>query len=191
MDLKELLEEKDMSVMDCSKVSGVPYSTLMDLVKKKTRLEKSSGETLYKLAKVLNVSMEELIEEEILAKERADFENFKSNMCHQVKSKGDLDFIVDTLQNDEVSKYWRLKWYKEAYYTLAMVDYLSRINDLPICTNYNDIRETSLKEPVYPRDIIVLEKFEVDSEACKKAYEEAIPEFKRFNIIEGDIRDVC
>lgn len=191
MNIKDLLDKKEMSVMECSKVSGIPYSTLTDLVKGKTRIEKCSGETLYKLSKVFGVSMEELIESEMESDNRADFENFKSTMCHNVKSKGDLDFIIDTLQSDDVNKYWRLKWYKEAYYTLAMLDYLSRMNDIPICDNYSDIRKTSLEEPLYSRDVMLLEKLEVDKDACKKAYDEAIPEFKRFNIIEGEIRDVC
>ena len=191
MELKELLEKKGLSIMDCCKMSGIAYSTLMDLVKGKTRIEKSSAEVVYKLAKVLGVSMEELVEDEVLKCYRGDFENFKSNMCHEVKYKGDIEFIIETLEQDDISRYWRMKWYEEAYYTLAMVDYLSRINDIPMCSDYNDIRKTKLEEPVYPRGVRILEKFGVDINACKNAHKEAIPEFKRFNIIEGDIRDVC
>jgi hypothetical protein len=35
-----------------------------------------------------------------------------------------------------------------------MLDYLSRENDLPICVEYNDIRATTLKKPIYPASII-------------------------------------
>lgn len=191
MNLEELLDKKDMTVTQCSKSSGVAYSTLMDLVKGKTRIEKSSAEVVYKLAKTLGVKMEELVEDEVLRNSRGDFEIFKSNMCHDVKYKGDIEFIIETLEKDEVNMYWRMKWYKEAYYTLAMIDYLSRINDIPICNNYDDIRATKLEEPVYPRDVITLKKLKVDENAYENALREAIPEFKRFNIIEGEIRDVC
>lgn len=61
MKLEYVLEQKKMSVRRCAMDSQIPYSTLMDLVKGKTSIEKSSVETVYKLAKTLNVSMEELI----------------------------------------------------------------------------------------------------------------------------------
>ena len=69
--------------------------------------------------------------------------------CYEIKEKGDLDFIIETLQSDEVGKYWTQKWYPEAYYLLSAIDYLCRVNDLPICTNYEEIRGTSLKKTIY------------------------------------------
>ena len=31
---------------------------------------------------------------------KMDFDLFKSNVCHYVKDKGDVDFIIDTLSKD-------------------------------------------------------------------------------------------
>lgn len=42
--------------------AGIPHATLNDICTGKTRLEKCSAETVYKLAKVLGVSMEQLTE---------------------------------------------------------------------------------------------------------------------------------
>ena len=81
-----------------------------------------------------------------------DFEAFKSNVCHQVKTLGALDFILNTLQNDSIRCYWDNLCYREAFYLLAMLDYLSSINDIPMCTRYDDIRDYSLQKPVYPKD---------------------------------------
>lgn len=62
MKLEELLYKRNISALRCSQESQVPYSTLSDILKGKTPIEKTSSDTLYKLSKALNVSMEELIE---------------------------------------------------------------------------------------------------------------------------------
>ena len=42
--------------------AGIPHATLNDICSGKTKLEKCSAETVYKLAKALDVSMEMLTE---------------------------------------------------------------------------------------------------------------------------------
>lgn len=188
--LERLLAQKELSVYQCAKQSGIPYTTLLELVKGKTRIEKCSAETVYKLAKTLEVSMEELLEKAGGLEKRVAFETFKSNICHIVKMKGDIEFIIDTLEEDDVCRYWERKWYPEAYYVLAMVDYLSRLNNLPLCQKYNDIRNTSLKEPIFPRDISLAARIDDTLDIRAQAIKESIPEFIRFNIVEKGIRDV-
>lgn len=122
---------------------------------------------------------------------RSIFEAFKSNVCHMVKDKGDLDFIIDTLTADEIRTYWKKQWYRESFYLLAMVDYLSRENELPLCREYDDIRGCTLPEPLYPRDIILAARLDASLDLREQSMKEAIPEFKRFNIIESDVRNVC
>ncbi len=72
MPLKEMLENRSMSIYKLSKETGIPYATLHDVVNHGAHLEKSSAETIYKIAKVLGVTMEELLEP-IMA-ERHEFE---------------------------------------------------------------------------------------------------------------------
>ncbi len=50
--------------------SGVPHATLNDIFSGKTKLEKCSAETVYKLSKALGVSMELLTESGIRQAER-------------------------------------------------------------------------------------------------------------------------
>ena len=50
--------------------SGIPHATLNDICSGKTKLEKCSAETVYKLAKTLGVSMEFLTESGIREAER-------------------------------------------------------------------------------------------------------------------------
>ena len=122
---------------------------------------------------------------------RSSFEIFKSNVCHLVKDKGDIDFIVDILRRNEIRMYWNRKWYPESFYLLAMVDYLCRENDLPVCQDYDDIRKHKLAEPVYPRDIMVAAKLNPALDQRKSSRDNAIPEFLKYNIVEGEVRNVC
>ncbi len=62
MELVAILKKKNISVYRCSKESNVPYTTLLDIVKGKTKIEKCTAETVYRLAKTLDVAMEELLE---------------------------------------------------------------------------------------------------------------------------------
>ena len=59
--MNEILNQKGMTKYRLSKISGVPYTTVNDICSGKTRPEKCSAETLYKIAGALKMSMEELI----------------------------------------------------------------------------------------------------------------------------------
>lgn len=122
--------------------------------------------------------------------DRNHFEIFKSGICHLVKDKGDMDFIIDVLRENEIRMYWDRKWYPESFYLLAMLDYLCRKNGLPICKDYDDIRKYRLVEPIYPRDIMVVAKLNPALDEREASVGNAIPEFLRFNIVEGDVRNV-
>ena len=60
MILKDLMNRQNMTKYRLAKKAGIPHATLSDICSGKTRLEKCSAETVYKLAKVLGVSMEML-----------------------------------------------------------------------------------------------------------------------------------
>ena len=194
MYLNDLLTEKKMSKYRLAKESGVPQTTIVDICSRKARIEKCSADTIYRIAKALNVSMESLIEREMEDYEeklkRSSFEIYKSNVCHYVKVKGDIDFIIETLSTDKIRTLYDRKWYPEAFYLLAMVDYLSKENDVPICTNYNDIRSECLQQTIYPASVILADSVMKSDKARKEALRDAIPEFLNYNIVESEIRNV-
>ena len=64
--------------------------------------------------------MEDLIEP--CFDKRSDFELFKSNTCHRLKELGDIDFVIELLEEDSIRKYYNKKWYPESLYLLAMHD---------------------------------------------------------------------
>lgn len=194
MYLNDLLIEKKMSKYRLARESGIPQTTIVDICSRKARIEKCSADTIYKIAKALNVSMESLIESEMnidtALPKRVAFDVFKSNVCHFVKDKGDIDFIIDTLSSDEVRNLYNRKWYAESFYLLAMVDYLSRENDVPICTNYNDIRSQRLQSTLYPASAVLSDTVLNTDKYRKKCMDNAIPEFLHFNIVESEVRNV-
>lgn len=62
MMIENLLASRGMTKYRLAVQAGIPHATLNDICSGKTRLEKCSAETVYKLAKALNVSMELLTE---------------------------------------------------------------------------------------------------------------------------------
>lgn len=62
MSINEIIVQSGMTKYRIAKLSGIPHATLNDLCTGKTRIEKCSGETLYRLSKALQVSIELLLE---------------------------------------------------------------------------------------------------------------------------------
>ena len=188
MNINELLLQKTITKYKLSKISGVPFTTISEITTGKTKIKNCTGDTLYRLAKALDVTIEDLLAESM--EYRQSFETYKSNICHLVKDMGDIDFIIDTLETNKIRKLYQKKWYPESLYLLAMVDYLSRENDLPRCSEYSDIRAARLSEPIYPSSVIAMSVFSHSDQPKEDSYAQAIPEFKRFNIVECEVRNV-
>lgn len=186
--INDILKQRKITKYRLSKDSGVPYTTINDICNGKAQLEKCSAETIYKIARILEVPMETLIEP-YLAK-RSDFELYKSNVCHHVKALGDVEFIIETLENNEIRALYQRQWYRECFYLLGMLDYISRENNVPICTDYDDLRSCKLSEPIFPASILAASAVANDQSIKEQAYRDCIPEFKRFNIIENEVRNV-
>ena len=188
MQLNARMARQNLSIYRLAKTSGVPYATLNDICNGKAKLEKCSAETVYRLARALNVSMEVLLAPYLT--KRSSFELFKSSVCHRLKELGDIDFILDTLQRDEIRAYYQRKWYPESLYLLAMLDYISRLNNVPLCKEYDDLRSAKLDHTIYPTSVLAMCAVMEDTQAKEKARREAIPEFLKYNIIENEVRNV-
>lgn len=184
----DLLKEKQITIYQLSKKSNIPYMTLNDICNGKVRLEKCKAETVFKIAQVLEVSMEELLRPYMY--ERTSFENFKSNVCHQLKNLGDVNFIISVLETNNIEFYFEQQWYPESFYLLGMLDYISRINMIPLCADYNHLRSLRLEKTLYPESLRALSIATNDEKVLLDAERNAIPEFKRFNIVENEVRNV-
>lgn len=187
MIVNKLIEQKKISRYQLSKNSGIPYTTICDICNGKAKLSKCSAETVYKLSKEFDVSMETLLEPYLT---RCDFELFKSNVCHKVKELGDVGFIIETLESNDIRNYYEKEWYPESLYLLAMLDYISRMNDVPLCSDYDDLRCVRLSEIIYPASILAVAAATKNDKIKEQAKLEAIPEFLKYNIVESEVRNV-
>ena len=188
MTIRDVLKDKKMSVYRLAKLSEVPYATVNDICNNKAQLEKCTAETIYRIAQVLKVSMEELLAP--CFEVRSSFENFKSAICHRLKEQGDIAFLIDTLESNEIRTYYERKWFPECLYLLAMVDYISRENDVPLDFEYDDLRHLRLEAPLYPASVRAMAAASNSDMPLRSAEEASIPEFRRFNIIENEVRNV-
>jgi len=186
--LKQLLEERDISMYRLSKMAEVSKSTITEICNGTLSLEKCNAGTVYKIAKALTVSMEDLLSP--CFEERCSFELFKSNLCHQLKETNDIQFLINHLKADTITKYAEREWFAECFYLLAMVDYLCRINEVPLCTKYQPFRSAKLSEVLYPAGVLAIASVEKNDRAMREAYNNSIPEFLRHNIIEVEVRNV-
>ena len=82
MTLKEQIANHNTTMYRLAKDSGVPYSTINDICTGKSRIENASAGTVYKLAKALGITADELIAPSF---ERPAFGVFKGNVCHALK----------------------------------------------------------------------------------------------------------
>ena len=188
MDFTYLLDDKNMTIYECSKRSGIPYSTLSDIMHGTTPAENMKFRTAYYLSRTLGITMEELYEQTRIPL-RSSLETFKNQIRHDVKRLGDVDFINSVIRNKSVDKYWHLEWYFEAFYLLAMVDYLCRVNNIKSDNRYDQIRTYKLPEIAYPSDIVLASALSPDLDVREQAVKNSIPEFMRFNIVEKEVRD--
>lgn len=65
MIINDLLKKRGMTKYRLAVEAGIPHTTLNDICSGKTKLQRCSAETIYKLAKALGVSMELLTEDGI------------------------------------------------------------------------------------------------------------------------------
>lgn len=194
MTVPEALRQRNWSMYRLAKEAGLPYSVINNICSNRTKFKNCTVEVAYKISKCLDIPLEDLarsyLKPAFPKEERMDFELFKSYICHRVRDMTDINFIIDVLETGYIRKLYEKKWYPEALYVLAMADYLCRVNKLPVCADYSDIRAQKLSKPIFPASILIKAKVMNDPNLLEESREQAIPEFLRFNIIEREIRNV-
>ncbi|MFA6624548.1 MAG: helix-turn-helix transcriptional regulator [Bacilli bacterium] len=189
MTIEQMMLQQKMTKYRLSKVCGIPYSTIADICSGKTKIENCSFDKAYKISKALNVSLDYLYEQ--IKTERVDFDLFRSNVCHRLKQIGDKEMMLSLLREDKISLYYEKGFYLESFYLLALLDYLSAKHSVSLCKKYSVLRTKKLKNRIYPASIYAISEVAKTDQAKKEALKNAIPEFKRFNIIENDLYDVA
>jgi lambda repressor-like predicted transcriptional regulator len=172
MNFEKELRKKGTNIRSCSVQSGIPYATLYPIITGQVDIGTCSYHTVAKLAKFLGYRPDEIVYD------AEDFQTFRNNLHHRI-NRGELPFLLETIEGDDVSYYVRHEDYLKALYLVAAVDYLSKKNQVPLCNKYDDIRHMRLSQPYYVGD----------SAFMPNSRETCIPEFVNYNIYEGDLYD--
>lgn len=72
-----------------------------------------------------------------------------------------------------------------------MTDYLSRKNEIPLYGGFNIYRRYKFEKPIYPSSVYMRYLLTKDESILKESYDNAIPEFRRFNIVEAEIENIA
>lgn len=109
---------------------------------------------------------------------KKNFYIFRSNIQHKIKNN-EKQFIVDTIENDEINKLFSENNILECLYLLSCIDTLCLKYNYPLCEDYNKYRKIKFEEPIF---ISTINK-KIQNE---KKY---LPEFLKHNIYEITIYD--
>lgn len=186
--LKELMLQYKTTIDDVSRYSGVEKENVRKYFTGESSLLDCPTRDFAALAELFHLTVQELWDmAEHYDFNPKDFEIFKSNTCHTVKEFGNRGFISEIVDKEYIETYWNNKNRLCACYLLAMIDYLCRIEQLPLFEKFERIRKYKLPKLIYPYSF----NFINDEDLLQDALKQAIPEFYRHGIIEGDIFNVC
>ena len=183
MYIKQYLEDNGISLYQVANNALVAYPTVFNIVNGKVDIFNCSLGVVKKIADALNLTIDELV---TLCDKNHSFDLFRSEQYHLVYRIGEIEYVIELLEKKKIDYYWKLNMKVEAFYLLAMLDYLSKRNGLPKCSEYDEIRRYKLEKPVYPADTELSEKL-LGKDARKEALDHAIPEFLDYNIVECEI----
>lgn len=127
-----------------------------------------------------------------LINDNLSYDTFRSEASHMYHFDGDYLFISKVMKTNLVMILWNNKEYAKALYMLAMIDYVSWKNKVPLFQDYAKIRACKLEEILFPAEVVMMDKIENSYrnrenalEICKN--DECGRFFFRHNIIERSI----
>ena len=188
MTFKRLLLNHNISGYSLSKATHIPYMTINDLINGKTKVENISLKHAYEISKCLDIEITDLLKIDTVS--LPQFRYFRNNILMELKLFGYETFISSVIKNKQIDYYYKNNGKEYALYLLALIDYLCRINNLPLYfERYNSLRKQRLKKAYFVGSDVI--KFDSIEDAEKQLKIEIIPEFKKYNIIEENISNVA
>ena len=200
MYLMNLMNKKCMTRADLSMMSGVPDSSLRDILSGKAQIDHCEAATIYGIAEALGTSVEDILDhywDECLG---ADDEECGREALHDGHTLllfySTVDKLVQLRQAVEdaslascinretfIDQFFTMGFYREAFFVLGLTDYLNRKLGKKTDPRFDAYRVYRLDNPVY--SLSTIEEYDDPKELENaKAYAEtyAIPELAAFNI---------
>lgn len=186
--LQELMKEKKVTIDDMMKYTKLSEEVILQYVNGEAKIIDCPIKVFAALAQLFDLTVQDFWEmAEHYDFDPKDFEIFKSNTGHLLKRLGNRKFIKEIIDNEYIEDYWKCKNRLCACYLLAMIDYLCRLEKLPLYEKFDLMRGYRLPKLVYPYSF----RFIRSDSLLQKSLAQAIPEFYRHGIIEGDVFNVC
>ncbi len=183
MYIKQYLEDNGISIYKVANSAAVAYPTVFNIVNGKVDILNCALGVVKRIADSLNITIDELL---ALCDKNYTFALFRGEQCHLVKRMGEIDYVINLLETKKIDHYLKLGMKAETLYLLAMLDYLSKRNNLPICKDYNEIRKYKLEKMLFPPDTDLSQSL-LGKNPRKEALKHAIPEFLEYNIVECEV----
>lgn len=199
MFLNELMKEKNMTRAELSRKSGVPESTLRDILSGKAQFDRCEVLTVACIAGALDTPMEELLGSHIdealcggdqLPKtERHDdfsmLDFYVMVGCSLIKlgSCGDMGFVKAICKDYWIERFYADGLYRCAFFLLGLIDYLCRLHGQKPVSRFDALRDECLDQPVY--SLRTMEEGDEEDalyEAKNSTELNAVPELASFNI---------
>lgn len=180
----DLVKERDLSIYELSKITGVPYSTLSDIAHHKTKINNVTLSNALKISNALEMKVEELLSLEEATV--TNFYNFRERIINTIKTIGIQRFTIRVIKNKEIDFYYKNGALEHALYLLATIDYLSRKVHLTRYTKrYNAFRKLKLDYILFSSSELI--SFSSIQEAEQSLAIKIEEEFKRHNIVEIEL----
>ena len=174
------------------RATGIPASTLSDIMSGKVALSHCQARTIKKLAHGLGLSMDELMKmdaelQAVAVKPNAlvhkmlhpnNFRTFRSKLLSGLAETGDEAFIEVALTTHIAEDLYAGGSIPQALYTIGLIDYLCDKHHLPRLTKYDKYRGDSMEKTVYAYSA-------TEGPVADYGYfERMIPQLLKFNFIE-------
>ena len=200
MYLMNLMNEQYMTRADLSMMSGVPDSTLRDILCGKAQIDHCEAATIYGIADALGTTVEDILNhywDDCLEADDAECEREALHDGHtllifystvdklvQLRQFADDSLLASSFNSETfIDYFFDNGFYREAFFLLGLTDYLNRKLGMKTDPRFDAYRGYRLDCPVY--SLSTLEEYDNSEELENaKAYAEAyaIPELAAFNI---------
>ena len=209
MYLNELMKERHMTRAELCEKSGIPESTLRDILNGRTQIDHCKAGTLYYLAEVLDTTVEEILsaywdecldenepESIVLHDDTAMIKFYEIVFIIRriLRHTSGMQFVRFICENNFIEMCYVGRLYKVALFFLGVIDHFCKENNCPPEPRFDEYRSGVLDETVVSRHIANLVFTPIEFlKATEDLNRHAIPELARFNILmtEEDISPLC
>ncbi len=195
MTIKDFFNRENTTIAEFSVDSGIPESTLGDILTGTTDLRFCQARTINKLSKALCMNVDDILRLEPVTQEcwipdpvlnpvhkfekPLRFAAFRKKMVSEIAHKGEEEFVLDTLRCEKVEDLYCKTQYPEALYLIGLLDYLAAKNDILRITRYDRYRAETMKGTIFAPMAKCMPPC-----ADSVIMPDAIPQLLKFNFIE-------